>query len=246
MTPLQALSPPDWLALGWFVACWLGYAWLADSTPLYRRSVSAAMSENRRRWMRTMLTREMRMVDTTIQSSLIHGVAFFASTSIFVVGGLVAMLGATDQAIAVLRDLPFAAPTTRPVWEMKLLFLIVIFVYAFFKFVWAFRLFNYCSILIGGAPLVSGTPSERELAHVDRIATLNTRAAAHFNRGVRAYSFALALLGWFINPWVFIAATTWVTLVLQRREFRSMSRMVMLPEVQDAAAEADAAGRRRE
>ena len=48
-----------------------------------------------------------------------------------------------------------------------------------------------------------------------------TSAAAHFNAGVRAYYFGLAALGWFLHPWLFMALTGWVVLVLYRREFRS-------------------------
>ena len=37
-------------------------------------------------------------------------------------------------------------------WEVKVLLLIGIFVFAFFKFAWAFRLTHYTAILIGAAP----------------------------------------------------------------------------------------------
>ncbi len=32
---------------------------------------------------------------------------------------------------------------------------------------------------------------------------------------------ALAALGWFVNPWLFIATTTWVVAILHRRDFHS-------------------------
>ena len=52
---------------------------------------------------------------------------------------------------------------------------------------------------------------------------MNILAASHFMRGIRAYFFALALLSWFVHPILFLAATTWVVLVIYRREFRSQS-----------------------
>ncbi len=66
--------------------------------------------------------------------------------------------------------------------------LIVIFVYAFFKFAWAYRLFNYVAILLGATP-----PSERKdtpeaQAHVMRTTRLFQSAGRHFNRGQRAFS----------------------------------------------------------
>ncbi len=53
------------------------------------------------------------------------------------------------------------------------------------------------------------------------IADLITLASAHFNRGLRAYYFATALLAWFIHPMALIVASIWVVLVLYRREFHS-------------------------
>jgi uncharacterized membrane protein len=53
------------------------------------------------------------------------------------------------------------------------------------------------------------------------IANLATLAAIHFNRGVRAYYFATAMLAWFIHPVALMIAITWVVVVLYRREFRS-------------------------
>ena len=52
----------------------------------------------------------------------------------------------------VFQDLPLGLATTRSIWEMKTIGLAVIFVYAFFKFAWSYRLFNYAAILLGGTP----------------------------------------------------------------------------------------------
>ncbi len=46
-------------------------------------------------------------------------------------------------------------------------------------------------------------------------------AGRHFNRGQRAFFFALGYLGWFIHPWVFIAATAAVFVVMLLRQFAS-------------------------
>ena len=46
-------------------------------------------------------------------------------------------------------------------------------------------------------------------------------ASKDFNQGLRAYYFSLAALSWFVNPWVFIAATTLVIAVLYWREYHS-------------------------
>jgi uncharacterized membrane protein len=63
---------------------------------------------------------------------------------------------------------------------------------------------------------------DQESARVaDRLAIITTSTARHFNRGIRAYYFGLAALGWFIQPWLFVLLSAWVVIVLYRREFRS-------------------------
>jgi uncharacterized membrane protein len=204
------------------MVCWVGYGLVADSKPWRDRSMNAVMSDYRRRWMLQMLERENRMLDVNILGNLLNGAAFFASTAILAVGGLFALLGATDKAIEILSDLPLAVETPRSVWEMKVLLLITILVFAFFKFAWAFRLFNNCSVLIGATPAAtSEDPDGKDVA--ERAARINALASRHFNRGLRAYYFTMAGLAWFVHPALFMAAATWVIYVLFRRDFRSRS-----------------------
>jgi uncharacterized membrane protein len=217
---MLSLSLLDYIAIGWFFVAWFGYTALVDYSPLRRHSVSAAMNGYRRRWIGEMVKRDIRLVDTQILGNLMNGIGFFASSAILLIGGLFALLGASDTAISALAELPIAIRTTRPVWETKVLMLVLIFVYAFFKFAWAYRLSNYCAILIGAAP----TRAEQQAlvdAYVERLARVANQMGHHFNRGLRSYFFALATLGWFVHPGLFIIASTWVLIVLYRRDFRS-------------------------
>jgi len=52
----------------------------------------------------------------------------------------------------VVAALPFGIKTTAVQWEAKTIGLAIIFVYAFFKFAWAYRLYNYVAILVGATP----------------------------------------------------------------------------------------------
>ncbi|MDP6517888.1 MAG: DUF599 domain-containing protein [Alphaproteobacteria bacterium] len=210
----------DYAAITWLLVGWIGYTAFADFSRFRARSLSAAMDRYRRRWMVEMMRREMRMVDTSLVATLQQGIGFFATTAILVVGGLVAAMGAAEPGVAALSDLPFAVRTSKIAWEIKVLLLLAIFIYCFFKFAWAFRLSNYFAILIGAAPVATGeTPDEA--AHVERAVRLGGIAAHHANGGLRAYYFGLAALGWFLHPALFALATTWVVLVLYRREFHS-------------------------
>src|SRR3712207_6290191 len=150
---MGVLTMLDWLALAVFAASWSGYSLVVDRVPsLRRRSVIAAMDEHRRRWMRTMVTRDNRIMDTQIIGNLMNSTSFLANTSIFILGGLVAMMGAPDLGARVFGALPFADAPDAALWETKIALLLVIFIRAFFELTWALRQFNYCSIVMGGIP----------------------------------------------------------------------------------------------
>ena len=174
-----------------------------------------------------MVYRGQKMPDTLIQNTLQYGVLFFASTAILLIGALMAGLGASDQAIELLGDLPFAVRTTRTVWEVKVLLVTLIFTFAFFKFAWSYRLFNYVLIMIGAAPDVTVAKEKGTAGLIDpedyglRVGKLHTLGARHFTTGLNSYFFALAACAWFLSPGLFIAATIWISVVLYRRAFWS-------------------------
>lgn len=217
------MGPGDALALAWFVAVWAGYTIYADNGPARARSITAAMNARRAAWMHEASRRDVRIVDTQILGNLLTGIGFFASTTIFVIGGLIAMLGVAEQGAAALGRLPLAVATGPSAWEGKVVLLLVIFIYAFFKFAWAFRLANYCSITVGSLPAHVGERPAEAARIADAAATLSRVSGHHFNRGLRAYFFALAALGWLLGPVAFAALTAAVVAVLYRREFRSVA-----------------------
>ena len=55
-----------------------------------------------------------------------------------------------------------------------------------------------------------------------------TEAGRHFNRGQRAFFFALGYLGWFLGPLPLIITTAAVVLVQWRRQFASESQRAIL------------------
>ena len=217
----------DLIALGWFVAAWAGYAVLVEYVPQKRLSLNATMNSYREMWMRRMLNREMRMVDMQVMAALQNGTAFFASTSLLAIGGALTVLRSTDEVLNVVATLPVGIQTSRMLWEMKSIGLAVIFVYAFFKFAWSYRLFNYVSILLGAMPLERDKDTPEAETHVKRTAALFAAAGRHFNNGQRAFFFALGYLGWFVSPYVFLVTTAAVVLVMWFRQFASDARRAM-------------------
>src|SRR5437588_11979673 len=211
----------DIIAVSFFALEWLTYAITLEHTAYGRNGLSARMNIYREVWVRNMLDREARMVDMQIMASLQNGTAFFASTSLIAIGGALALLRATSDALAVLRELPVDLTPSPALWEIKCVGLILIFIYAFFKFAWAYRLFNYVAILLGAMPPAAECDTANAEAHVIRTTRLFEAAGQHFNRGQRAFFFALGYLGWFVSPWVLLATTALVVIATWRRPFAS-------------------------
>jgi uncharacterized membrane protein len=220
------LSPLNLIALVCFLAVWLGYTLYADRHAR-GRSLMHAANLHRRDWMATMLARDNRIVDMTVVATLSRSVLFFAQTSIFIIAGLLATFSAAERIAALLLEMPYTSPGTVRELHLKLALLTAIFIYAFFKFTWSMRLFNYLGVLIGAAPLprAAATPESDQLA--ERGARLGELAVDHFNRGIRGYYFGLAVLPWFADPVLFVIATLWVVVVLWRREFQSNTLAAM-------------------
>lgn len=220
-------STLDLVALAWFIAAWTGYAIHVEYAPKQRQSLNALMNSYREVWMRRMLDREARMVDMQVMAALQNGTAFFASTSLFAIGGALTILRSTDDVLRVVATLPVGIEASRTLWEIKSIGIAIIFVYAFFKFAWSYRLFNYVSILLGAMPFHHEKDTPAADAHVKRTAHLFAAAGRHFNHGQRAFFFALGYLGWFVSPYVFVVTTTAVVFVMWFRQFKSDARRAM-------------------
>lgn len=220
---MAGFGPLDLIAIAFFAAAWVGYLLAVEVGPHSRRSLNTLMNERRERWIMESVKRENRIIDTQVMNGLQNGTAFFASTSLIAIGGSLTLLQSADRVVQIFSDLPFATQTTRTAWEIKVIGLAVIFAYAFFKFGWAYRLFNYCAILIGAIPPHTEADKPETLAAAREAVAMNIVAGLHFNRGQRAFFFALAYLGWFISPWLFLIATAAVLTVMWRRQFASDS-----------------------
>jgi uncharacterized membrane protein len=225
---MHLFSLPDLVALAWFLGAWVTYSIALSRNERSRRGLNSEMNRYRYGWMSEMLGREIRMVDAQIVAALQNGAAFFASTSLIAVGGAMTLLRSTPEILQVVASLPFGAAMTPVQWEAKAMGLAVIFVYAFFKFGWSYRLYNYVAILVGAAPAAGTKDTPEAKAHAARVGRLCEVAGRHFNRGQRAFFFALGYLGWFVSPWLLMATSIIVAVVLWRRQFASDSRNALL------------------
>ncbi len=227
MTLTQMIAPFSALDLGavaFLVIAWLGSGWAIEHPPARRPSVAHLMVAYRHDWMRQFVTRQPRIFDATIIDSLRQGTAFFASACLIAIGGGVALIGNPARLADVTEG--FAPAGTSDAIELRVIPVVLLLADALLKFIWAHRLFGYCSILMAAVPNDASDPIAYHRAA--QAAEVNITAARGFNRGLRSVYFALGALAWLFGPWPLFAATMLALLVLIRREFVSESREVIL------------------
>ena len=229
MHALPHLAAVDWLSLAIFFVCWAGYAWFSEHSQRGAGGLIRTSQSYRQAWASRMVEREVRITDSTLIGNLMSSVSFYANTTIYIIAGLFAALGAADQLLGIAADLPFAGPGNRELLEIKLMLVLGSFVFAYFKFTWSLRQFNLLSILVGAAPTgAAGTPEID--AFIRRIAGTNNLAGDDFNRGIRAYYFGLAAAAWLLHPLLLALVAISVTVVLYRRDYRSPALAILNDE----------------
>jgi len=209
--------------LCFFLAVWVGYALFARRLAVHKHSILAASNRYRLRWIKVSLMRDPRVLDGIITQTLSHTPSFFSSTTIIIMGGLLALLGTTDKAAELVREIPFSQATPLLVFEFKILILIAIFVYAFFRFSWSMRQYTFVALMIGALPAPQffiDNPHKQD-DYARRVAAMTGLAAETFNDGLRAYYFSFAAMGWFFSPLFFVLTTLLIVAILYNREFHS-------------------------
>ncbi len=226
---ILAVLPLTWMdaaAVALLLAVWAGYQWYADYGGAARPRLGREMDRFVREWMERMVERDNRMVDVNVLRNLIRSSQFFASTTMLILGALVALMGYAERAASVMAELPFAQLVSQRLWEIKVLVLLLIFVYGFFKFSWSIRQFGFSSILVGAVRKPPANASECAV-DIERAGVVLSFANRNFNQGLRAYYFGVAALTWFLHPALMMLVTLAVLYVLHQREFRSRTLEVL-------------------
>jgi len=227
MTAFASLSWLDGILVAAHLTAWLGLSWLIEHPTAKRPSVTMLMSDYRRAWMQVMVTRDPRIFDAQVMMSLRQGTAFFASTCLLALGGLLALIGNVDPLRGFASELGQAGSPVV-VLQMKLFLVLILLGNAFLKFVWANRVFGYCSVMMGAVPNDPEDPRAPVLAA--KAAELNIRAALSFNRGLRAMYFALGAVAWLVGPWALAFAVVLTSWLVWSREFASLPRSIVMED----------------
>ena len=176
-----------------------------------------------------MLARDMRMMDGQVIAALQNGTAFFASTSLIAIGGALTLLRSSEEMLTGHRrnavrcaDLAHRmgdeGDGSRRHLHLRLLQVRVV--------VPALQLRRDHGRRGAAVGRKRHRRRQRHFAH--RTAVVITEAGRHFNRGQRAFFFALGYLGWFIGPVPLMVTTAGVVVVMWRRQFTSASRDALI------------------
>lgn len=217
----------DFVVVPYLLVLWMGYGYFSKYMAKRTYCLASILSIHRVWWMQRMLRRENRVADSSLLANLERNVNFFASTTMIIIAALLTALTSAWQWQFMQQ---YEGSVSN---QYKVLLLLVIMVYAFFSFTWSLRQYGFGSVLMGAAP----DPEQDEFNATQRkeyaysTAKVLDQAAHSFNYGLRAYYYALASIAWFIHPLIFIGATTWVVVVLYRREFKSKPVKVMAMDV---------------
>lgn len=226
----------DLVGLAVWLLSWAGYQWWAGKAGTTRHNLNTAVRPLRWQWMREAFRRENRVTDAALVGNLMQSATFLASTTLLVIGGLLALLGTVEKGTEVVQSLPFAQKTGAAAFELKALILTLVFVYALLRFTWSLRLFNLLNIVVGAFPSrpagqqaamdgmdgegTGGGQADAERL-IRRAARMNELAGLHFTQGLRAYYYAVPVLLWLVHPWLLVAGSIAITAVTYLMEFRS-------------------------
>lgn len=237
MPVVWGLSAIDLAALGYFLAAWIGYAPVLRRKGKRQKLVATAMVDHRRAWMHSLLGREMKVHDTQIMGHIMSTAAFFASTTVVVIGALLGVLINLERGVAPSGGEWHMIAPRQPL-EIKLVLILVVVVYAFSSFTWCIRQANYGAVMIGAAPPPPIEPKLRERLAVS-MGNIITQVARSYDAGMRSYYFAIGAVSWIASPVLFVLATTGVVLLLLHRQTKSATA-VALQEIAAARGERDA------
>lgn len=211
----------DGIAVIWFLLVWVGYTLFAKNKARLVSCLSYELRRQRTAWMQQMLVRDNKMADVALISTLERNVSFFASSSMLILAGLLTALASSDKIAIVMQQVLPWIHQVDGLLHLKILALVLIYIFAFFQFTWSLRQYGFGGVLIGAAPDGRGLNADELQQYANKAAKVIDQAAHSFNYGLRAIYFSLALLAWFINVWLFMAATVVVLLVMKHREFHS-------------------------
>lgn len=211
----------DIIALLLFFVSWSGYTWFARKRAKTTNCIARGLHQHRVHWMYETITRDIRVGEAALLSNLERNIAFFASSTLLILAGILTLFAKIDTLESVISSLPFADYSNHLTIQLKLSLLAFIFVLSFFQFTWSMRQYGFVNVMIGAAPIDISGLNENLKSYAEQIAIVQDQASHAYNYGLRSYYFAVAAMCWFFHPVLFMIMSFWVVYTLYKREFSS-------------------------
>lgn len=211
----------DVFAITVFVSSWVGYHTFAKSKAKHTNCIARCLHQHRVHWMYEIITREVRVGEAAILANLERNIAFFASSTLLVLAGVLTLFAQVSKLESVIASLPFAREPHHFLVQLNLTLLSIIFVSAFFQFTWSMRQYGFVNVMVGAAPIDISGKNENLKRYAEQVAIVQDQAAHSYNHGLRSYYFSLAAISWLVHPLAFASASIAVVVILYKREFNS-------------------------
>lgn len=211
----------DIIAFVFFILAWIGYTTFARRKAKTTNCIARCLHQHRIHWMYELITRDIRVGEAALLANLERNIAFFASSTLLVLAGVLTLFAQVEKLEGVISTLPYAEMPNHLAIQLKLTLLACIFVISFFQFTWSMRQYGFLNVMIGAAPIDETGNNKNLQLYAKQMAIVQDQAAHSYNYGLRSYYFSLAVLFWFFHPLIFIAASLFVVYTLYIREFKS-------------------------
>jgi len=211
----------DIVAITCFISLWLGYTYFAKKKAKTTNCIARCLHQHRIHWMYELMFRDIRVGDAALLANLERNIAFFASTTLLVLAGVLTLFSQVERLEEVIASIPYAKSPNHDLIQIKLGMLAFIFVNAFFQFTWSMRQYGFLNVMIGAGPIQEKRDDDSLNAYAKQMAVVQDQAAHSYNYGLRSYYFSIAALCWFFHPILFILMSIFVVYTLYIREFKS-------------------------
>ena len=211
----------DVIALSCFFVCWVGYTAFARKKAKTTNCVARCLHQHRIHWMYEVVSRDIRVGDAALLANLERNIAFFASSTLLILAGVLTLFAQVERLESVIESIPYAEFPNHVMIQLKLSLLALIFVMSFFQFTWSMRQYGFVNVMIGACPFDDSGDNDNLQRYAEQMAIVQDQAAHSYNYGLRSYYFSIAALCWFFHPLIFMLASLFVVYTLYNREFNS-------------------------
>ena len=201
----------DLVSFGFSAALLLGYhlflRYKLRMNPAY--TIQAVNAAARLAWVEGVMDRagqEVMAVQTL--RNAIMGPTFFGTTAVLLLIGTITLTGQADRLEQTWHALNILGTSRAELWLVKVLCLLMDFLFAFMCFAQAVRLFIHVGFMI------NVPQAEARRNSVPFVAAQLNRAGIYHWMGMRAYYCAIPLVFWLFGPHFMVAATLVVVAIL--------------------------------